>query len=119
MKGSRIPANASVIPNSPTRGMKSRADGPLVLESQTDVLDAHTHTQSVVNDLRRPANTSGMVRTPQSDCINLSSPGTKAGGGTCADGDANRRGSADGDVSRTGSCGWLTLGEGHECWGRG
>ena len=35
------------------------------------------------------------------------------------DGDANRRGSAGGDASRTGSCGWLTLGEGHECWGRG
>ena len=43
-------------PDSPTRGMKSHADGPLVLESQMDLLGTRAHAQTVVNDLRRPAN---------------------------------------------------------------
>jgi len=35
--------------------------------------------QCIVNHLRRPANTSGMVRTPQNNCEKLNSPGTNAG----------------------------------------
>ena len=77
VKGSRIPANASVAPDTPARGMKSCADDLLTRKPNRRV--RHVHMQCIVNHLRKPANTSGSVGTPQNDCEKLNSPGTNAG----------------------------------------
>jgi len=82
VKGSRIPANTSVAPDTPARGMKSCADDLLIRKSNRCV--RHIHMQCIVNHLRRPENTSGTVGTPQNNCEKLNSPGTNAGRDTNA-----------------------------------
>ena len=52
----------SVMPSLSPRGAEPRTCKPLRLEGQINALDVCTHVQRVVNNLRRPANTSDMVR---------------------------------------------------------
>ena len=103
VKGSRIPANASVTPGSPTRGMKSCAHDALRLENQTNASGARHPTRTCAvccerlekacKHVRYGRNTPKRLRKVELTWYKCWEK-RECPGVTCAGGDASRRGSS-------------------------
>ena len=65
--GLSTPANVSETSNLPVGGAVLRMNEPERPKNQSDTSDVRTDTQSIVNDSRRPENTTEMVRNSQND----------------------------------------------------